>query len=249
MKVLAINGSPKAENGHTAQILGPFLEGMKEAGAEVELVYTKQLNVEPCCGLLNCWVQTPGQCFQADDMQVLYPKLREADIWVLATPVHLDGISGPMKNLMDRLVPLLDPRLELRDGHGRHVVRPGHKWGKVVLVATCGLSEMDNFDPLLAHIKAACKNLAKEFAGAVLRPQSSGMLDPTASGLNEIFAAAREAGRQLVEDGKMSPDTLAAVGCELAPNEAFIQGANMFLNLLLEQLEAAPAAALVDPSR
>ena len=34
MKVLVINGSPHMENGNTALILDPFLEGMKEAGAK-----------------------------------------------------------------------------------------------------------------------------------------------------------------------------------------------------------------------
>ena len=243
MKILAINSSPKMENGHTTQILRPFLEGMKEAGAAVELVYVKEVGVEPCCGLLHCWMQTPGQCFQVDGMQTLYPKLREADVWVLATPVHLDGMSGPMKNVLDRMVPLLDPRLEMRDDHSRHVVRPEHKWGKVVLVATCGLSEMDNFDPLIAHLRAACRNLGKEFAGAVLRPQSSGMLDTSAGVLDDVFAAAREAGHQLVRDGAMSPDTLAVVSRQILTNDAFMQQANFFLDMLLEQLGEPPATS------
>ena len=102
MKVVAINSSPKAENGHTAQILNPFLDGMRDAGADVELFYTKQLKIEPCCGLFNCFMVTPGSCTQMDDMQTLIPKLRDADVWVLATPVHLDGVSGPMKNFIDR---------------------------------------------------------------------------------------------------------------------------------------------------
>jgi multimeric flavodoxin WrbA len=41
MKVLAINSSPRMDKGNTALILNPFLEGMKEAGAEVDLFYTR----------------------------------------------------------------------------------------------------------------------------------------------------------------------------------------------------------------
>ncbi|WP_207637584.1 flavodoxin family protein [Desulfotruncus alcoholivorax] len=41
MKVIAINSSPNMGEGNTALILNPFLKGMREAGAEVELFYTK----------------------------------------------------------------------------------------------------------------------------------------------------------------------------------------------------------------
>ena len=63
MKVVAINSSPKMDKGNTALVLGPFLEGMREAGAEVELFYTKKLRIKPCQGEQNCWVKTPGECF------------------------------------------------------------------------------------------------------------------------------------------------------------------------------------------
>lgn len=98
MKVTAINSSPRMDKGNTALVLGPFLEGMREAGAVVELFYTKQLQIHPCQGELSCWLRTPGKCFQQDDMQMLLPKLAEADVLVLATPVYVDGVTGPMKN-------------------------------------------------------------------------------------------------------------------------------------------------------
>ena len=77
------------EKGYTEMILVPFLEGMKEAGASVELLYAKRLNVKPCTGEFHCWYEKPGQCYINDDMQQVYPKLREAEILVLATPVYV----------------------------------------------------------------------------------------------------------------------------------------------------------------
>lgn len=47
MKVLAINASPHMDKGNTAMILDPFLEGMKEAGSEVDLIYTSSLGSSP----------------------------------------------------------------------------------------------------------------------------------------------------------------------------------------------------------
>ena len=41
------------DKGITALVLGPFLEGMGEAGAEVELFYTQKLGINPCQGNLT----------------------------------------------------------------------------------------------------------------------------------------------------------------------------------------------------
>jgi len=238
-KVLAFNSSPRMGKGNTAIILAPFLEGMKEVGAEVELLYTKKLDIHPCQGCFNCWLKTPGKCFKKDDMQMLLPKLHDADILVLATPLYVDGMSAPIKNLVDRMVPLLQPFVELRDGHYRHVVREGHKYAKVVLVSNCGFWEEDNFDALLVHVEAACKNMAKEFAGALLRPHGAMLGSAVEMGvpLDDVLDAAREAGRQLVRDGKMLPETLASVRRELVPSEAYLQTMNQLFQQMLDALE------------
>jgi multimeric flavodoxin WrbA len=238
-KVLALNGSPRMEKGNTALILNPFLEGMEEAGAEVELFYTRKLNINPCRGDFICWLKTPGQCWQKDDMQMLYPKLKEADIYVFATPVYVDGATGPMKNLIDRILPLAQPFFELRDGHCRHLPRGGHKSGKVVLVSNCGFWEMDNFDPLLVHIKAVCKNADREFAGALLRPHGEALRPMMEMGASpdDVFAAAKDAGRQLIRDGKMSPKTLKIVSRELMPLEMYFKFANETFQRALGALE------------
>jgi multimeric flavodoxin WrbA len=157
MKVVAINGSPKMDKGTTALILAPFLEGLRGSGAEEELFYTKKLEINPCLGDFRCSTATPGECFQKDGMQMLHPKLCEADIWVFATPLYLSGMTGPLKNLMDRiLIPLGKPFIEFRDGHCHHPLREGTKPGQVILVSSCGYWEMDNFDLLLAQKHALC---------------------------------------------------------------------------------------------
>lgn len=236
MEILAINSSPKKGEGNTALILNPFLEGTIEAGAEVELFYTKDLKIKPCQGDYICWLKTPGKCIHEDDMEMLLPKLARADVWVFATPVYFDGISGALKNLIERMLPLVEPFYELRDGHCRHPRREGTKSGKIVLVSNCGFWEMDNFDPLLVHMKAICKNIDREFAGALLRPHGTGMRRMLERGIviDDIFAAAKDAGRQLVADGRMSSETLKAVSRNLMSLEQQKQGANQFFKQMLE---------------
>lgn len=237
MKVLAFNGSPKMDKGNTALILEPFLDGMRETGAEVELLYTSKLKINPCLGDFNCWLKSPGKCHQQDDMQLVHPKLREADVWVFATPVYVWGVTGPLKNLLDRVIPLVEPFIYLNQGHCSHPLRPDTKRAKIVLVSNCGFWEMDNFDPLLAQMLTLCRIIGFEFAGALLRPAGpllAAMLEMGAP-VRDVLDAAREAGVQLVRDGAMSSETLQIVSRDLMPMDTYVQ----FLNQNFQQTLAS----------
>jgi hypothetical protein len=45
-----------------------------------------------------------------------------------------------MKTLLDRLLPLLKGRVELKEDHMRHVPREGVKKGKILLVSASGFA-------------------------------------------------------------------------------------------------------------
>jgi multimeric flavodoxin WrbA len=227
MKVIAINGSPRMEKGNTSLILAPFVDGLREAGADVELFYTGKLTVKPCKGDLSCWIKTPGECFQKDDMDTILPRLIKADVWVFASPVYMDGVTGPLKTLIDRMGGLLvEPFLELRDGHSRHVPKKGTKGGKVVCVANSGFWEVDNFQSMVAYFEAFCRNTLREFAGALIRPHGQAMRFGPAERVAEVRDAAREAGKQLVSLGRMDAKTLDAVSQELVSLSGYIEFIN-----------------------
>jgi multimeric flavodoxin WrbA len=228
MKVAAINSSPMMSKGNTALILEPFLAGMEEAGAEVRLFYTRKLDIRPCQGEFHCWTRHPGECFQDDDVGGVLEEMKTAEIWVFASPVFVDGITGPLKTLMDRMIPLIQPYVEMRDDHCRHPVREDTKRGKVVLVSNCGFWESDNFDPLLVHMKAMCKNTHREFAGALLRPHGPALRVMRDQGMpvDDVFEAAEAAGRELVQDGGMNPETLSVVSRDLLPREIYAEQLN-----------------------
>jgi multimeric flavodoxin WrbA len=72
-------------------------------------------------------------------MAALRERIRTEENIVLATPVYVDGMTGLMKNMLDRLLPLLDSRMEI-DGQGRvrHGLRNMEPGKRIVLVSTCG---------------------------------------------------------------------------------------------------------------
>ena len=239
MKAIAINASPKMETGNTALILTPFLDGLREAGAEVEVFYTGKMKIDPCRGDMVCWFKTPGRCSLKDDMEMLLPKLAEADIWVFATPVYVGGMSGPLKNMIDRILPVVPPLFELHDGHCSHPVRKGAKLSKLALVSTCAFWEMDNFDPLIANIKDICRNVNLKYAGALLRPhfQAFKAMADKGKPVGDIFENAREAGRQLVRDGVISSKTLDTISRSLLPLDMYPELVNRHFQQLLGQLD------------
>ena len=164
MKALLVNGSPHTVRGVHVSILDTFEEGLRKAGSDVTRINVYRQNIQPCRGCFTCWTKTPGECIQEDDMKSLLPLVAQSDVLALATPVYVDGMTGPMKTFLDRLIPLLKGRVELRDDHTRHIMREDVKRGKVVLLSASGFTELDNFDPLVSHVKAVSRNLGWEYA-------------------------------------------------------------------------------------
>ncbi len=231
MNVIAINGSPHMDEGNTAMILNQFLDGMREAGANVEVYYTRKMKIGPCNGDMSCWYKNPGKCGQNDDMQMLLPKIKEADVIVWASPVYYAGITGPLKNLMDRQLPL-------------HMSgEMAAKKQKIVLVSSSGSWDTSMFDPILAQMKAiyASPDGRSEFAGALLRPGAEPMrhlMDGIGKAvLDNVFKAAKEAGRQLVKEGRISDELQRAVSQKLMSEEDYQKG----MNEMVEQMKKSAA--------
>jgi hypothetical protein len=57
--------------------------------------------------------------------------------------------------------------------------------------------------------------------------------------VDDVFEAAKEAGRQLAGDGRMSPDTLKVVSRELLPLEMYVEIANQKFQEALEERGAS----------
>ncbi|MGY5854115.1 MAG: flavodoxin family protein [Candidatus Thorarchaeota archaeon] len=230
MKVLVVNGSPRTDRSSTDVILGPFIEGMIEAGAEVEEIYTKKMDINPCLGCFNCWSKTPGVCVQKDDMAEALQKVATANILVYATPVYVDGMTSTLKAFLDRTIPLLKGIWEVRDDHCRHPLRDHVvKDGKIVLVSVSGFTERDNFESLIHHVRAASKNANREFAGAIVRPYAWAFQEVLqAENVAHIYDALNEAGKQLITKGTIDDATLETISQDLVPRDALIQGTNAY---------------------
>jgi multimeric flavodoxin WrbA len=223
-KIFAVNSSPSEENGTTAKLLQAFLKGAKEAGAKTHIEYIFNQDIKPCKGCVSCWLNTPGECVQKDDMKKLLDKIKESDVVVYATPLYIHNVNGPMKNFLDRRLPLINPYVEMRNGFARHLHSEYVKYSKVVLVSTCGFPGLHNFDPIVSLFETMCRFRDQEFVGAILRPNSGGLDHSDRAKI--VFTAASEAGAQLVKDGFFSSETLDRISKQYASDEHFIESLN-----------------------
>lgn len=100
MKVLLINGSPKA-NGNTALALDEMVKVFAENGIETEIVQVGSQTIRGCAGCLACY--KGGKCVFDDLVNEVAPKLEAADGMVIASPVYYASANGTLISFLDRL--------------------------------------------------------------------------------------------------------------------------------------------------
>lgn len=121
MKVLGLAGSPRV-GGNSDLLLGEVLHGAQEVGADVEKVYLNELKITPCQACDACRQPDADGCVIRDDMQPLYEKLWQADMWVLATPVYWWGPSAQLKLMVDRWYAMMPKKEALTTKHASLIV-------------------------------------------------------------------------------------------------------------------------------
>jgi multimeric flavodoxin WrbA len=96
--ILGICGSPRKQA--TEHVLTEALSMLGKMGFETEFFTVRGKNIGFCQHCDYC-LRTK-ECKLKDDMYELYPLLRKADGFVIATPVYNGGISAQTKTVMDR---------------------------------------------------------------------------------------------------------------------------------------------------
>jgi FMN-dependent NADH-azoreductase len=230
MKVLALNSSPRGEGqSQTEFLLKCLVEGMQEAGAEVEAVALRKKSIKYCIGCFTCWTKTPGVCIHQDDMtKELFPKWLAADVVVYATPLYHYTVNAQMKAFIERTLPALQPFFDQRNGgETRHPWR--QEPPKVVLLSVAGFPERSVFDQLSSWVQFIFGR--NNFLVAELyRPAAQVLAFPEfKEKARKILDAFRQAGREIVERKTVSEDTMAQVNLEIIEDkEALAKITNLF---------------------
>lgn len=168
MKVIALNGSARGKKGVTGKLLDALLRGLAEGGATIKDFQLKEMNLSPCRACLTFMHKTPGQCVQRDDMDKIYPKLKDSDLLIMGTPIYTDNMSAQLKTVIDRCICCMDP---LFKGDSERRLRHPYSWKMpsiFLLLATSGFPERENFLPLIMTFRAQASNFGSKPIGGNL---------------------------------------------------------------------------------
>ena len=160
MKTLVLNTLGKA-------VLEQIQTLLPKSGGEMEIVDTTDMKIAHCAGCNQCWLKTPGICAFRDDYKVILKKLVWADdLWIVSN-THFGFLDYRGKRVMDRIVPMLNMNVCIRDGWLRHELR--------YHALNVGLLFSGDADPAMMEdwCKRTAANIGGQSLGAIaLKPQS-----------------------------------------------------------------------------
>jgi multimeric flavodoxin WrbA len=104
MKILGISGSPR-KDGNTDLLVKEALKACAERGAETELISLAKKNIKFCD---NCDACVGGKkpCPKDDDVRQILDAMAGADAIIIGSPTYFGSVSGQLKTLFDRTLPL-----------------------------------------------------------------------------------------------------------------------------------------------
>ena len=106
-RVIIAMASPR-EGGNSTILAQRVAEGAKAAGADIELFKLNEMDIKPCDGCDACQQKNSKGCIVKDDMQILYPKLRQADTWIIASPIYWFTFCAQAKIFLKRIFPTMN---------------------------------------------------------------------------------------------------------------------------------------------
>ena len=122
MKVLMLNGSPKAK-GNTALALQEMEKVFLDEGIEVEIVQVGHKDVRGCIACGGCYEK--GKCVFDDIVNELAEKLKESDGLVVASPVYYASANATLTAVLDRLFYSANYPMTMKVGASVAVARRG----------------------------------------------------------------------------------------------------------------------------
>ena len=112
-QIVVFNGSPRMD-GNTVTVLDVIAKGARDNAAEVKYYTLFKMKFMACQSCFACRMKE--DCVINDELHEALQKVKAADAVVIGSPIYMMQMTGPVKNLYDRLFPLMDTEGKPRFG-------------------------------------------------------------------------------------------------------------------------------------
>jgi len=219
MRILAINGSHRGDNGYTQIIIDKFFEGVKQLNAECDTIVLKNHKINQCLGCRAC--HKPEHYLKCvydekDDVKGIFDKMREADILVFATPIYIFTMTGLMKVFLDRITSTADSSIMTTSNSGLffHHIDKKLISKPFILITTQNNLENETSKNVESYFKTFSSFLDAPFVGYIRR-QTGSLIGYGKDSEKEkqypiityVNASIRKAGYETVKYGRIKRQT------------------------------------------
>lgn len=184
MKIIGVVGSPRRES-NTEILVKEVLDGANKAGAETKIFKLSQMEISPCKACMYC-KSSEGQCATDDDMQVLYKEIKEADGFVLSSPIYMWQMTAQSKLFTDRLYAFYGTNFE--EQYGKK---------KISLIFSQGNPDKNAFNEYFNYTRNMFEFLG--FQVVDMKNYANNNIPGSVNDQDEVLGEAREIGVKMVE--------------------------------------------------
>lgn len=224
MKILILNGSPKAKS-DTMHLTNAFLDGIANRGEhQIEIINVIEKEIKPCLGCFACWKIQNGKCVQNDYQNEILGKIIESNVIILSFPLYCYGMPSHLKAVIDRIIPLSKMSMKEENGIVSHDTLIDLSKKHFAVISGCGFPNWSgNFDA----VRIQCRNMFGNNLTTICVPETPMLNEPTAEPLTKpLLEKFAKAGEEYAENLKLSEETVAMLETPMLPNEIYIQIVN-----------------------
>ncbi|MBQ3265141.1 MAG: flavodoxin family protein [Ruminococcus sp.] len=225
MKILVLNGSPKKDKSDTMHMTRAFVDGMNSACEnEVTVIDVIDRHIEFCTGCFQC-KHNGGVCILDDDMTAIIDRFVTSDVVIFNFLLYAYGMPAPLKNLVDRLMPLSSWKMS-RDEDGRY----GHSTYRdlsalrYVMICGCGYPNAKH------NFEGAVKQFLLKFpvnSTVITVPESPMFNIPQAANfVQPRLKALKEAGDEYADSFTIDEALYQEICSPMIPEEIYAAFAN-----------------------
>lgn len=223
MKILVLNGSPKAKS-DTMRMTKSFLDGLTgKTECDVAVVDVIQKNIKPCTGCFLCWKNGDGKCVQKDDQNGILEAILASDVIIWSFPLYCYSMPSHLKAVVDRLIPLC--RLNMREENGRisHEMLYDLSKKRYIVFSGGGFPNWEgNFEGLRLQMKNNFGDPVMVFV-----PETPLLNVKEAAIVSEpLLEKFRLAGEEYAENKTLSQETIRSLETPMLPKEIYLGQVN-----------------------